>query len=482
MFLHPITKFTDLLKITEQPEAVTPDDSGDVGDVGVDETQLFDFPLSKKEVTTTENFVNIDYVQFEKILKRNYFLKKSTFISGPPGLGKSAIMETTAKQIAPTINSKKTGKPLTYINFKSINEDNTNSILENISEYFIFMDLRTASMEPSDMQGIPDIKDSIHFLKFKLPLWAYICTRPNSFGFLFFDEMNQGRDEVLSTLFSVANDEERKVGSPPISLGEGWGVFGAGNIGPKYRTQAIPLPLINRFACYNLVTDPESWFRWAEKNKVSNLIIGFVRSNPKEYFHREPEVGVQAPFPSPRSFVALSSLIKHIIAVAVRHLQRTGQHDEDIYSEIYTDALATCGQEWAMKFRVYIEKIKDLTLEKIAKGNLMGAKGTMKEDIFIYIQYITDEVIKAFTQVEKTPTPEKEALLKSVMDFYIKIYNQMDDDEDVTVLHNKIQQKLGERFPTMILKYVKTDPKYADYLKKHLDLQRLKTEYAGLKS
>lgn len=428
LFLNPIHKFKQVVNLLEQND-----------DEDNDYLRTLPEPKSDVQYAETEegtDFPFIDYQEFDDIVKTNYDLKIPALFSGPPGVGKTEVIETTSEQIAQSLGKK-------FVNFKEINETNINHYIENIQDYFIFMDIRVASLEPSDMQGIPNIRDKRDFLIFKIPAWAYICTLPNSQGILFFDEINQGRPDVLNTLFSVSHPKERKVGAPPRKLGDGWAVFAAGNFG-MYGNEPLKQALISRYETYSVRPDAESWVQWAKTRTppIYKHIWKFVSSNPARYFYKVPEAGSEKQFPSPRSFEKLSKSLYELEARCKKVQEQNGQPIPNIYDMITKRAMANCGKEWGLSFRHYLLVMRDITLEKIAKGKLLSRDKSedpySMDKAYAYIQYLTDEVARVYLKSLKYKTPEVQQEFKKALELLVEILREVDDEDFLSVINTKL--------------------------------------------
>jgi len=403
----------------------------------------------------------IDYSEFAFIVKNNYEIKAPSLFGGPPGVGKTEVIETAAEEIARDLGLK-------FVNFKDINESNIQHYIDNIKKYFIFMDMRTASMEPSDMQGIPNISDQRDFLIFKIPTWAYISTLPGSSGILFFDEINQGRPDVIKTLYSICHPKERKIGSPARRLGDGWVVFAAGNFGMD-SNDALPQALVNRFETYEVEPDVNSWLQWAENRKppIFKYITKFIESSPTEgsknlSFYNLPESSEQQ-FPSPRSFEKLSKQLYSLQDKVVKYQKETGKKftQHNLLDLITKISAANCGIEWARKFRYFLSVMKDFSLETVAKEKQLqrsnfDARKTRGEipdtEVFNDTAYpivaavaekIRQALLKEATSIIESPKSISKELKKSI-EYFCEIVNVIQDDDLAFVLFKLLMKGTPE--------------------------------------
>lgn len=450
IFLNKITEFQRLTKLLEsKTNSFDEDDEQDDFIASLD-----DADLGTVSYETETEWPYINYREFAEIIKSNYDIKAPALFSGPPGVGKTEVIENVAEEIA-------NEKGLKFVNFKDINESNIQQYVDNIKDYFIFMDIRIATLEPSDMQGIPNISDQKDFLMFKIPAWAYICTLPGSNGILFFDEINQGRPDVVKTLYSICHPKERKLGSPARRLGDGWAVFAAGNFG-SYGNDPLPQALVNRFETYSVKPDVDSWIQWATTRTppIYKYIVKFIENSPvdadgqSENFYTVPQPG-EKQFPSPRAFEKLSNDLYELQKRAIEYKQRTGNPVPQIYDLITKRAAANCGKFWALKFRHFLIAMRDFSLEKLAKEKLLNRssfeerqkQGTVsKEEVFqdkayAYVAALSEKVqlaiLKEAVEIQKDVNNISKELREVIRLFGI-IINDIQDDDLLYVLMRQL--------------------------------------------
>ena len=187
--------------------------------------------------------------------------KLPAFIWGAPGIGKSAVVKSVA------------------------NSNNLDMI-----------DLRLGQIPPSDLRGLPYIKDSVaHYAR---PEWL----RPDGAGILFLDELSNAVPSVQGLSQQLLLD--RRVGEH--KLGDGWFVIGAGNNREHgAAVHGMPTPVANRMIHLEMEAEIDSWKAYAIGANMNADIIAFLSFRPEFLFklHRK-----QRAFPSPRSWEAASIL------------------------------------------------------------------------------------------------------------------------------------------------------------------------------
>jgi hypothetical protein len=225
--------------------------------------------------------------------------KIPTFIWGPPGIGKSSIVAAIADERG----------------------------LEVI-------DLRLGQIPPSDLRGLPYVKDGVS--RYARPEYL----RPDGSGILFLDELSNAVPSVQGLSQQLLLD--RRIGEH--KLGDGWFIIGAGN-GREHgaAVHSMPSPVANRMIHFWLEADLESWKTYAISRGLHEDVVGFVSFRPELLFKLDRK---EAAYPTPRSWEMASRL--HGLGMSV----------------------APCvGSAVADEFRVYCDIVSDLPdLNSILKG------------------------------------------------------------------------------------------------------------------
>lgn len=190
-------------------------------------------------------------------------IKSSMMIWGAPGIGKSSVVASVAKD----------------------------HDLELI-------DLRISQLAPTDLRGIPvPTDDKAHWYPPE-----FLPTEGK--GILFLDEINMAPPAVQGIAQQLILD--RKVGSYKVP--DNWFIWSAGN--RKEDLAAVfdmPAPLANRFIHLEVETGLEEFKDYALKSKIDDRIISFLNFRPA-YLHK---INKNSPsWPSPRSWDIANSLLK----------------------------------------------------------------------------------------------------------------------------------------------------------------------------
>jgi hypothetical protein len=225
---------------------------------------------------------NVNASQLFEILNDHWQDKQPVFIWGPPGVGKTAIVEQVAK-----------ANGVTLIVFE------------------------LSVRDPVDFIGLPDIKDGTTI--YNPPAVFPRDNGPDGKGgILFFDEMNRANPSVINSSLRLVLD--RSTGD--YTLPSKWVIFAAGNRKTENpEVEDLNSALANRFPHYNYVITMKDWEKWAGSKEASDkegralvdpMIIEFLKFMEKQgkpLLHALPiRSGGYPPsaWPSPRSWVAAS--------------------------------------------------------------------------------------------------------------------------------------------------------------------------------
>lgn len=236
-----------------------------------------------------------------------------TMLWGPPGVGKSEMVaQVAARHHVPII------------------------------------DLRLSQMEPSDLRGIP-FRSGTH-VEWAIPNMLPDAERHGPAGILFLDEVTSAAPTVSAAAYQLILD--RRVGD--YQLPPGWAIVAAGNRqGDRGVTYAMPAPLANRFAHYEVDVHLDDWVSWAFSQGIDERIIGFLRFRPDRLFQFDPTTH-QTAFPSPRTW-----------AFADRALKKFGSD-----SRLSRGALQACvGEAAGVELHAYLCNLENLPdLSAILRG------------------------------------------------------------------------------------------------------------------
>ena len=227
--------------------------------------------------------------------------KRPIFLWGPPGIGKSEIVEQITNSLP-------------------------NSLL---------IDNRLSLWEPTDIKGIPYFDSNSGTM-----VWAPPSELPSAelaakydYIVLFLDEMNSAAPAVQAAAYQLILN--RKVGQ--YILPDNVLIVAAGNRdADKGVTYRMPAPLANRFIHLELAVSFNDWFDWAVDKKIHKDVVGFLQFSKKDLYDFDPKSSSRS-FATPRSWTFVSELL-----------------DDNLDESTTTDLVAgTVGEGLAVKFMAH---------------------------------------------------------------------------------------------------------------------------------
>ena len=195
----------------------------------------------------------------------------STFIWGPPGVGKSQIVQTIAAKLNRAL-----------------------------------MDFRSNLFDPVDVRGIPfhDATEGTHMTYWAPPSVFPYEHRDSPEGIFFLDELTTAPQATQNAFLQLVLDG--KVGD--YTLPDGWCCIGAGNrLSDLAAVYDLTAPMKNRFSQYSLEVNIDDWCEWAAENNITDLITSFIRFRPNLLFDFDSS---NTAFPTPRSWEILNKKLQ----------------------------------------------------------------------------------------------------------------------------------------------------------------------------
>jgi hypothetical protein len=272
--------------------------------------------------------LTITSVQARKAITKAFQSKRPVFLWGPPGIGKSEVVQ---------------------------------EIADDLGGYVI--DLRMAQMEPTDIRGIPFFNKDLGKMDWAppvdLPDEEFASQYP--IVVLFLDEMNSAPPAVQAAGYQLILN--RRVGK--YRLPDNVVIVAAGNRdSDKGVTYRMPMPLANRFIHIEMRPDFASWQIWAVNKAIHKDVVGYLSFAKQDLYDFNSKSSSRA-FATPRSWVFVSDLLK----------------DEDIDNDTLFNLVAgAVGEGLAVKFMAHRKvsgkmpepsdilsgKVKDLQVKEVS--------------------------------------------------------------------------------------------------------------------
>lgn len=226
-------------------------------------------------------------------------LRRPVFVWGPPGTGKSSLVQQFAGEV---------GLPC--------------------------VSLLGSQLAPEDLIGVPQIVDGKSCF---CPPGLIAREEPYC---LFLDELNACSHEVQKSFYSLIH--ERRVGDYVMPAGSI--VIGAGN---RAQDSAIVKPmssaLVNRMIHVHLQVSSQDWLAWAERSGLHPLVLDYVRLRPDHLWTQPPKH--EEPFSTPRSWHMLSDA-----------LQEYGDGLAD--ADLAAVAFGCLSPHHATQFRAFVKQVR----------------------------------------------------------------------------------------------------------------------------
>ena len=244
-------------------------------------------------VSSVSEFINLYSKLVIRAINGNMPVSKlrSVFLWGAPGVGKSQGV----KELASIIEAK-TGKQVQVT------------------------DVRLLLMNPIDLHGIPTSNKDKTATVWLKPKIFDINPSDDVINILFLDELSAAPPSVQAAAYQLVLD--RKIGE--FELPDNTLVIGAGNRITDYSVAyRMPKALANRFSHFEVQSDIDSWYVWANQHHINPLIMGYLSFDTNKLLVEPSEDDIADP--SPRTWEFVSDVLSLIAP---------GEPIEDYYSLI----------------------------------------------------------------------------------------------------------------------------------------------------
>ncbi|MDO5083251.1 MoxR family ATPase [Arachnia propionica] len=279
---------------------------------------------------------------------------RPVFIWGPPGIGKSALVERFAESVG-----------------------------------LACVSLLGSQLAPEDLIGVPQITDGV--TRFRPPA---LIARDEPYC-LFLDELNACSQDVQKAFYSLIHD--RRIGE--YELPEGSVVIGAGN---RAQDSAIVKPmssaLMNRMVHVHMRVSASQWLEWAVGAGIHPMVIEYLTQRPDHLWSQPPRH--EEPFSTPRSWHMLSDALNGFSDDAPAHMV------EAISSGCLTP-------QHAAQFRAFAKLADDRhLLDAILKGDASWPSDPKDRDILYFLaQAFRARLLKTLPAAKNEASGDVQALV-----------------------------------------------------------------------
>jgi hypothetical protein len=328
----------------------------------------------------------VNTVQAKKSILKAFQKKRPLFLWGPPGIGKSEIVQ---------------------------------EITDELGGFMI--DLRLGQLDPTDLRGIPYYNKDLNKMDWAPPIELPDEELASQYPIvvLFFDELNTAPGSIQASAYQlILNRRQGKYKLPDNVV-----MIAAGNReSDKGVTYRMPTPLSNRFVHQELKVDFNSWQEWAIKNNIHHDVVGYLSFAKQDLCEIDNKSAARA-FPTPRSWTFVSQFLE----------------DDDIDNDTLMNLISgTIGEGLAVKFMAHRKYSKGLPTPE----NILSGKVTTLETKEISAMY---SLVTNICYELKTAVDDKVDLAKfnNMFDNFLKF--SMDNFEtELVVMASRIAYKIYE--------------------------------------
>jgi hypothetical protein len=227
----------------------------------------------------------------------------------------------------------------------------------SIAKKFLFFDIRSAMLDPSDIKGLPSISGS--FVKWLPDIVFRIASRPDFNGLIFFDEVNQALPAVQSALYQVILDNC----AGTVRLSDGCLRAAAGNrTKDRSNVNSMSKALMQRFInCELAAPTVKEWVNnYAHPKKLYPSVISYLQYKTDHLNVDIDMVKEQKSFANPRNWDRLS---QQLYALDSLYTAKTDKY----FQQLDRLADANIGGEAGVTFAAYMKLHKSIDIDAILK-------------------------------------------------------------------------------------------------------------------
>jgi hypothetical protein len=288
--------------------------------------------------------MEITHEQLAMLIEEHRRAGLPLFVDGATGIGKSEAGIKSSK-----VYSDKIGRQ--WVAWVDLSNAERHKFLDDkeLVNVHLFVDIRTALLEPTDLLGLP-FKDERGYVAWLPTLLFKILSSAVVSATIFFDEFNLGSLMVMKSSYQLILD--KAIGE--IKLGKDVTILAAGNrIEDRANVTESPAPLNNRFShCTLLCPTPDEWITYNLKSDCPEpRLVAFIKFKPKYIFDFKPNQKEKA-FPTPRALQQLAMLIK-------------GKNEMNELDLMTMLAMAKCGEAFGAEFQSFLRLTRQVNVDEI---------------------------------------------------------------------------------------------------------------------
>jgi hypothetical protein len=301
-------------------------------------------------------------------------------IYGPAGTGKSTAVKEWSRKLA-----SKLGKE--WVDYDTLTPRKVREILSARDKYFVFADLRTTSILPEDLQGLPNRNEDMAYF---VPLDLAKLLSEGA-GVLVLDEFSdESRPNMQAALKKLVR--ERRLGGTALSP-QVFIVAISNSIKHSLNAHRLPIPLKDRFVVFD-VRPPtvDEWAKWMNEKYVDDWdkrTLAYLSWKPSDISVNTEEEEVKEdeylPPATPRGWSYVAHMLKHV-------------KDEKLAEALIRGKLGQVGERLIAFLEVTPptfdeitkkpEILKQCTTEELVMAAFTIAENAEKEEAYDVIKYM----------------------------------------------------------------------------------------------
>jgi len=231
------------------------------------------------------------------------------------------------------------------------------------------IDIRSALTEAGDWLGLPATsRDSQGKAIAEYYMSSFLPQDPNWKGFIFLDELNRARPDVLNCVFQLVLN--RRIMNHYM-LPAGATIVAAGNPSDDdYQVTDVDPALLSRFCHISLTSPREEWLSYAKTNVRDDIRSFISSSDAKTLDHKVKEFDISLITPNRRGWTMLSKMVDA--------LEKLGYLDECLIDV----ASGLIGSNFAVQF----EQFRNSSYARIDVDKILPAYESIRDQVKKFVE------------------------------------------------------------------------------------------------